>query len=290
MLLSFLVLFVTTANTYPVPIPPGGRMAVHGWLILPFLTDQDSNDTTIPVNAWFSHHTPEFWTTSPHDFQIILRGYLLPNSVAENETWPIGIPLPSTKGDNQLLVDEYSITPPPPFSLNDLLSGDITILKGVVYNGSFDTPYERIPLAIADLYIQELTTAVYLNDSADIPNYPTLQYLNYPRDPQGRQKSGRIDLYWAHQINSAPDFDEVVHVQVDLDNCKCKDCSAIDLVYKSGASWAVLNTTNTLDERLSANMNVGYTVQYLGSDALCAMRVIEKIHCVVGPDFGDVSC
>ncbi|CAF4326346.1 unnamed protein product [Rotaria socialis] len=57
---------------YPVPIPPGGRMAVHGWLILPWNT----NATEGPIQAWFSHHVPEFGADSPHNFQIVLNGTL----------------------------------------------------------------------------------------------------------------------------------------------------------------------------------------------------------------------
>jgi len=149
---------------YPVPIPAGGRNAVHGWLILPW--DQSyPNDPLIPIYAWFVHHTPEFWTDSPHNFQIILAASIIPMSTADGETFAIDLPYPP---ESEMLVNEFTITPPPPFSLNNLLSGELTQLIGVVYNGSFDTTYERIPLAIATLDILELTTAVWLNISSAI--------------------------------------------------------------------------------------------------------------------------
>jgi hypothetical protein len=42
----------------PVPTPVGGRLAVHGWLILPF--DQEITSPYSPVEAYLVHHTPEF--------------------------------------------------------------------------------------------------------------------------------------------------------------------------------------------------------------------------------------
>eukprot|EP01111_Echinosteliopsis_oligospora_P015841 TRINITY_DN6397_c0_g1_i1.p1 TRINITY_DN6397_c0_g1~~TRINITY_DN6397_c0_g1_i1.p1 ORF type:complete len:151 (+),score=32.00 TRINITY_DN6397_c0_g1_i1:24-455(+) len=121
-LLPLIISITAALGQYPVPIPSGGRMAVHGWLILPWDQVEPVNDPTTPVPAWFVHHTPEFWTDSPHNFQIILGGTLTPMSVAENTTDVIPLPYPPA---SDLLVDEFTFTPPPPFSLNDLLSGDI---------------------------------------------------------------------------------------------------------------------------------------------------------------------
>ncbi|CAF4284647.1 unnamed protein product, partial [Rotaria sp. Silwood2] len=148
----FLVASVFLANAqYPVPIPPGGRMAVHGWLILPW----DTNVTDGPIQAWFSHHVPEFGIDSPHNFQIILNGLLTPLSCFNTEHIPKPIPIPYPPHD-KLLQYEYTITPPPAFSLNDLLLEKLTEFKGVIYNGSFDTTYQRIPLALGTLTIRPL--------------------------------------------------------------------------------------------------------------------------------------
>lgn len=113
---KFLVLIILPAiifaTSYPVPTPAGGRNAVHGWLILPVDQPVPTNPA-IPVPAYFVHHTPEFFTDSPHDFQLILYGTITPLSVAENISQVIDIPYPPTA---PLVVDEFTITPPPPFS------------------------------------------------------------------------------------------------------------------------------------------------------------------------------
>lgn len=236
------------AKKYPVPTPAGGRTDVHGWLILPI--DQPlpaSNTTAEPIDAWYSHHVPEFWTDSPHNFQIILRGSLIPTSSIEGELYPIDIPHPPA---DELVTYEYSFTPPSPFSLNNLLNGDIKQMHGMYYNGSFDTPYERIPQSLSTLVIKELTTAVYLaEDEAD--SYPNLRYLSYPRSTVA---SASGHFYFAHEIHAQPDFDHIVHGVVT----GCASASAIPadvlsaVVSRPGASWEVVGTPNTLDYKLVA--------------------------------------
>lgn len=184
-------------------------MDVHGWLILPM--DQTPNDSNYTISAWFSHHVPELFFGSPHNFQLILKGRLDVMSCVVGEYFPFDIPYPP---QNDLLVHEYSFTPPSPFSLNDLLRGNITHLRGVYYNGSFDTTYERQAVALASLDIQDLTTAVYL-DEYETEGFEYLQYLSYPR---GGLSSDHF--YLVHEIRMQPDFDHVVHgtVSVCMDN------------------------------------------------------------------------
>ena len=215
-------IIVSEAQVYPVPIPKGGRTDVHGWLILPM--EQPKSENATGIHAWFSHHVPEFWTDSPHNFQIILKGTLYPIPCVEGDLYPISIPLPPM---DELVTFEYSFTPPSPFSLNDLLSGAIVNLRGVYYNGSFDTPYERIPMSLATLHIEELTTAVYLDEFQN-SSYPNLQYLSYPRGG-----SGSKDFYFAHDIHAQPDFDHVVHGTVD--QCSAHAQDALDK-----AGWILL--------------------------------------------------
>lgn len=191
------------APAYPVPVPPGGRFDVHGWLILPM--DQEKPTESLDnytISAWFSHHVPELFEHSPHNFQIILKGQLKPLSCVAGEIFPFEIPYPPA---DDLLTFGFSFTPPSPFSLNDLLRGDITHLRGVYYNGSFDTPYERQPTALAMLDVEELTTAVYL-DEFEKESFQYLQYLSYPRGGEGSNH-----FYFAHEIHAQPDFDHVVH-------------------------------------------------------------------------------
>jgi hypothetical protein len=181
-----------------------------GWLILPLEQDVPT-DPSAPLQAWFSHHVPEFWTNSPHDFQIIVRGDIAPTACVHNDIYPLNLPVPSVSTNtNELLVYEYSFTPPSPFSLNDLLSGSIRKLNGVYFNGSFDTPYERIPQSLATLTVHSpLTTATYINETADNA-FKNLRYLSYPR---GGLSSNH--LYLAHEIRVQPDFDHIVHATVN---------------------------------------------------------------------------
>eukprot|EP01031_Cornospumella_fuschlensis_P030332 gene30332-36653_t len=167
---SFLCLTSTVLSqkpVYPVPTPAQGRMDVHGWLILPIDIDVSANSSSLPLvrPAWFNHHVPEFWQNSPHDFQIIFLGTIFPTKGVAPSPPLLPLALPAPPLDN-LLTFEYSITPPSPFSLNDLLNRDIRSLFGVYYNGSFDTPYDRIPLSLAQVTIDELTTADYIDEFA----------------------------------------------------------------------------------------------------------------------------
>eukprot|EP01118_Nematostelium_gracile_P017640 TRINITY_DN7605_c0_g1_i1.p1 TRINITY_DN7605_c0_g1~~TRINITY_DN7605_c0_g1_i1.p1 ORF type:complete len:287 (-),score=72.67 TRINITY_DN7605_c0_g1_i1:20-880(-) len=278
---SLFVLFLFgTCFAYPVPIPAGGRLAVHGWLILPM--EQEIDSPLQPIEAWFVHHTPEFWATSPHDFQIILQGSLTAISTADNVTFPIGLPIPPL---NESLVDEFTFTPPPPFSLNDLLSGEIQEMVGVVYNGSFDTSYERIAIAIANLQIRNLTTAVYLNITLD-DNYDTLRYLSYPRSPI-IWESGLIDFYFSHEIHSQPDFDHVVHTQIDFDSCVGHNID-YEVMQQPAAVWEIIGVKNELKDRLAVNDVVSVELITNGASTLCKMVVLEELHCVVGPGFFSV--
>jgi len=285
----FALLLVANAQPpYPVPLTPGGRNAVHGWLILPIDQPTPTYPDT-PVSAWFVHHTPEFWTDSPHNFQIILFGTMVPFQTANNVTEGIPIPYPP-KSD--MLVDEFTITPPGPFSLNDLLAYRIDTLYGVVYNGSFDTLYERYALSIATLNIVELTTAVYLNISSAIAAYPEQRYYSYPRTTD--LESEDMHLYLSHQIHAAPDFDQVIHVLVETPSqaCSCQGCASnmdlLNLISSSGAVWQFPNTNNTVSYRFMPGDSVsGITTNSTGFSASCKMQVLEEIHCVLGPAFAD---
>jgi hypothetical protein len=272
---------------YPVPVVPGGRMAVHGWLILPWNT----NETNGPIEGWFSHHVPEFGIDSPHNFQIILNGLLTPLSYFNTESTPQPIPIPRPPQDN-LLEHEYTITPPPAFSLDDLLLGRLTELKGSVYNGSFDTSYERIPIALGTLTVRELTTAVYLNESKLIPSYPDLRYLSYPRDmsPSADTKPFQ-HMYFVHEIHSVPDFDHIIHASVDITKCHCDIKSPLlcnpkrlsQEIRTPGIEWSFPTLTNDIKDRLLPPLTIKGRIT--SGPVLCPITVLESIHCTIGPDF-----
>jgi hypothetical protein len=272
---------------YPVPIPPGGRMAGHGWLILPW----DTNVTSGPIQAWFSHHVPEFGADSPHNFQIILNGLLTPIPCFNTESTAQPIPIPYPPEDN-LLQHEYTMTPPPAFSLNDLLLERLTELKGVVYNGSFDTSYERIPLALGTLTVRELTTAAYLNESTAIPPYGDLRYLSYPRDmsPSADTKPFQ-HMYFAHEIHAVPDFDHIFHASVDITRCHCDNNSPrvcnikqfLQDMRTPGVEWSFPTLTNDVQNRLLPPTTIKGRI--VGGPVLCPVTVLETIHCTIGPDF-----
>lgn len=154
---------------------------------------------------------------------------MIPQPSISNITYTLNIPYPPQEN---LLEHEFSFTPPSPFSLNDLLSGSIKSMNGVFYYGSFDTPYERIPSTLATVCIEELTTAVYLDEFADT-SFATLRYLSYPRAGPNQNTSNHF--YLAHEIRQQPDFDHIVHGTID----NCSGTGNINLIYTAGklALW-----------------------------------------------------
>eukprot|EP01119_Soliformovum_irregulare_P025463 TRINITY_DN9446_c0_g1_i1.p1 TRINITY_DN9446_c0_g1~~TRINITY_DN9446_c0_g1_i1.p1 ORF type:complete len:297 (+),score=27.42 TRINITY_DN9446_c0_g1_i1:87-977(+) len=262
--------------SWPVPLPAGGRMAVHGWLILPW--EQPNPKNSDPISAWMVHHTPEFWVDSPHNFQIILGATLTPVNGTNLSLLPVP---PMTN----MVTNEFTFTPPPPFSLNDLLVGQLTTLYGKVFNGSFDTMYPRITIALGQLDITSMPTATYLNISSAIPNYPVMRYLSYPRNPSV-SLSGKQDYYLSHEIHSAPDFDQVVHITLDLDSCTQMDQSSAEAIHLPGTSWIINGLKNDISLRLKADDVISATL-VSSPDVTCKGIVLEEIHCVVGPGFSD---
>lgn len=269
-------------NEYPVPIPSGGRYDVHGWLILPIDQERPQENKNTPLVGYFSHHVPELYHHSPHNFQIIVKGSLTPIESVKGENLGFQIPYPPA---DSLLTYEYSFTPPSPFSLNDLLSESVMTYNGVFYNGSFDTPYERYATTMATFQITDLTTAVYLNES-ETEGFEHLRYLSYPRGSVGTS----VDFYFAHEIRAQPDFDHIVHVQI-------LDCSmnggAADLpswAYTEGASWEFLDFANDLSHKLVAGQVSKATFassQDTQDTLVCKVEVLESLHCMIGPGFMD---
>jgi len=273
--------------SYPVPIPPGGRFGSHAWLIMPTDQPKPTNAAAQPVQGWFMHHTPLFGADSPHNFQIIFNGSLSPLSIADNITYPISMPYPPK--DNSFN-NEYTLSPPVDFSLNDLLSGKITRLLGPVTNGSFDTASQE-DIAVAYLNINHLTTAVWLNDSSKVIPFPNMRYLSYPRS--SFNITGIQYFYFVHEIHTAPDFDQAALVQVAMDSCYCEgfcpyNSLLYDLIYTPGISWEIVGHPNDVKHRLVAkNVFPAQIVYKKDAVITCKIQVVEQFHCTLGPVFAD---
>lgn len=269
-----LVCVVVSAVPLPMPsrwIPPsvslaaGGRQGVHGWLWLP--TDDGKAPDPQRLRGYWSHHTPEFYTHSPHDFQLLMHAELrLQTALPE---------LPFAQTD-ELVGNEYTFTPPYHFSLNDLIEGRTLHLAGNFYNGSFDTTYERIKMSNAAFEgtAQNITTVHYLNLTASDP-IELLTYLSYPREEAPVANATSRAVYMAHLIHVEPDFDHIVQARVLGVECA-------SLAAEVGATWQ-MRTVNSVEERLQVGP---IEAIHLPSNKTCSLVVQEDIHCVLGPDFG----
>jgi len=274
---------LTTKLTYPVPTPPGGRLDVHGWLLLPIQSLSDKE-----MFAWCSHHVPEFYEDSPHNFQIIALCTIqsLPHiyPLSSSSYYPLQPPVPPLSLDN-----EWTLTPPPPFSLNDLLNGDIAILQGTLYNGSFDTSYEREANNIASLTFNNLVTSNWLNYSLDVPPYPVLSYYSYPRMTTGNTN----ELYLSHAILVQPDYDQILYGSMQFNSCNCSgQCDNIlNSINQPGIFWQIPNRSNGLDYRLKNDEMIDM-LTIVGNNTgkiTCPFHVTRIIHCMYGAGF-DMNC
>jgi hypothetical protein len=136
-----------------------------------------------------------------------------------------------------------------------------------VYNGSFDTTFERIPIALGNISVEQLVTVAWMNASQAIEPSPQMSYFAYPR--------GGLHIYFAHVLTAMPDFDQVIHATMDA------SCFPATL----GSRWTFGGVKNTIDSRLRAS-----DVPLQASDDAgntCMFTVLEELHCVIGPDMGD---
>ncbi|CAF1658138.1 unnamed protein product [Didymodactylos carnosus] len=146
-------------------------------------------------------------------------------------------------------------------------------------------------LALATLTTRELTTAVYLNISSEIKNYPELRYLSYPRS----SSLTSIHFYMSHEIHSSPGFDHVIHTTIDTKSCECSSatgkCDEIQQIIRTpGIEWLFSSIPNKLDYRLMPDSVVrGKILTIYNTEIECKITVLESIHCVIGPAFGK-SC
>ena len=280
------------AHDIPKNIDPPlqhGRHDVHGWLWLPIDDGANASVAAQPVSelrGYFYHHTPEFWSDSPHNFEIMISATLkLDHGVA-------GLPLPPT---DSVLNTEYVFTPPA-FSLDELITGSASSFYGHFTNGSFDTPQYYI-LSNGTMTVDDVTTAHYLWDDSRLPVPDMLQqaYISYPRAvtpgarvaETSRSSNAVAHLYWLHILQRAPDYDQIVHVTLDTLTCEWRHGDTAEDALGSGANFGTDFQNDVLHRLPTGN----HTVQLL-TDAsrnftdktTCQVTVVEEVHCVIMPD------
>lgn len=267
-----------------VDLSPGGRSSVHGWLWMPTMISGERAPNPQVLRGYWSHHTPEFWTNSPHDFQLLLHA-----EVALQTPLP-QLPFAET---NVTVGNEYTFTPPYDFSLNDMIEGRPLQLVGNFFNGSFDTTFERVKMSNAKFVgtVQSIAVVHYLNITSK-DSVSALPYLSYPRVEAAPCAScdrlAKFDIYLAHLIHTAPDFDQIVHAHVNLTACEGATEDLLLAAQEVGATWT-MDRSNVLDERLRSGERATATLvpEFRASSSLvCPVEVLEEMHCVVGPAFG----
>ena len=291
-----LVLIAAAATPLPdLPLPrvlipdsagvaKGGRLSVHGWLWLPtecgdegsssLATESDDNEGKTSLTGYFYHHTPEFFEASPHNFVLMAQGKLRLHTPVD------GLPTPASGANT--LGTEYVFTPPA-FGLDDLILGTRREFEGPFSNGSFDTP-QRVVLTNATLSVAALPVVHYLRDLVN-ETMPTQAFLSFPR--RGGAAVGAVRLYWLHLLWSAPDFDQVIHVEVSLTSCDFRNGDSAEDAVFPGATFAT-DLPNEVGHRLNSGR---HTVSLLtergrGSSVVstCEASVVEEVHCVLMPD------
>jgi hypothetical protein len=136
-----------------VDLQEGGRFSVHGWLHLP--TDEceelHQKNNSVVCGFW-SHHTPEFYRSSPHNFNIIIQA-----------TVELHMPVATVPGPP--LASSFT---PTGFSLNNLITNSPPgVPSGTFYNGSYLGAYPRVPVSGGHFALENPHTSWvhYLNES-----------------------------------------------------------------------------------------------------------------------------
>lgn len=141
-----------------------------------------------------------------------------------------------------------------------------------------------------------MTTAVYLNYSSNVKGYEYLTYYSYPRTEMFNNKSLQY-YYFGHNIHKAPDFDQFVQVEIDLETCECdntkciSDQTGLDLFMLfedfnvGGLNWTFIDIPNTLDSKLTPGKQYYGSLDNINFNITCPINVTEQIHCVIGPGF-----
>ena len=195
------------------------RMGVHGMIVF------------ASAKQTFISHIPMFHP--PHDMQAVFE-----------ITPPKGL---------ELQHGLYSFKPNP-FNLDDLVSGKLKTVHGILYRGNFehdDSPMQELSFDIKNIMRSQALT--------DLPSKKTLDYLLVG--------SGR-ERHLVHLIARHPDFDQIVKVVVDED-------------IASGITVTFTDRTNVVEERLQLGTFHGQ----VGGDRAIKIRVTEIISTLTGEHF-----
>ncbi len=156
----------------------------------------------------YFHHLPMFHR--PHDMQVIAE--------VELDGGP-------GRFDTALYTFE-----PTPFSLDDLLLGRLSTIAGTLYEGNFE--HEGRPLAKVNARPRRVVVAKPLDGRAASPE--TLEYMAV---------GSRKNAFLFHPITRAPDFDQVLAVDVS-------QTALSDEQLRVGVMLAVPGRKNVVAERL----------------------------------------
>lgn len=247
------------------PLPFNGRLASHGFFLLPL--DRSGY-------VWISHK-PMF--SSPHDFQLVALATITHSTVT-----PIPLPTNITRLNNLWTME------PGRWSLNNLINGNLTSFDAQLYVGDFEQTGKYLCNITLNI-IQPLLTVVQLN-SSDIEPYQPLRYTSYLLSNLTISTETVLHFYFLHQIRVQPDFDSIVHIVIDPKNCTTDiDRTKLNnLLEQNGNEWAFHGIDNDIGDRLTRASGV-VRAQLLGDiySTSCKMQVIEEIQCTMGPDFSD---
>ncbi|CAF0888343.1 unnamed protein product [Rotaria sp. Silwood1] len=247
------------------PYPSDGRMAEHGFILLPL--------STLGL-VWISHK-PMFRT--PHDFQLVFTARVTYSNLNH-------LLLPT---NTSILQNQWTILPDL-WSLNNLLNGNMTTFSAQFFIGNFEQGGQYLCNITLEIVWPPLTV-IRLNAS-EIEPYRPLRYSSYFLSNTIVNNQTVIHLYLLHQIHVQPDFDTIAHAIIDPLDCTTdiKREKLLDLLTKNGNEWAFPGLDNELSDRLTASSGV-VRAQLLGDiySTVCSMFIIEEIQCTLGPDFYD---
>jgi hypothetical protein len=175
------------------------------------------------------------------------------------------------------------------------------------HTGSFDTYYERIPTNLAHLHILDLTTAIWLNSSDEVPVYKNIHYFSYPfLDAESNPSitSSVFDFYFAHELHApVTDYDQILHVTINTEYCKC-NCPSLSsrcvcpenptpsdwftLISEPGMRWIAPGYPNDVGLPVSPTQ-IKVVAETSGEQEIsCTSLMVQRqLHCMQGPLFND---
>ena len=200
----------------------------------------------------FLSHLPMFH--SEHRFQVILE-------VTFNSSGRSVLADYTQDRDRNPAVKMYTVQPEEPFVLSRLWEpgeqpAPRKVFKGTVFRGHLERGGEQVSgLTDVDVRIKRVVYARELR--ADDPRSKELKYILFGTSS---------DLYVAHQISQAPDFDQILAVTLEGHRF-----SAADL--QRGVTLAVAERENRLDRRVREGEAVDVEGLVDGSDRAVPLRL-----------------